>query len=372
MKNPLLLRVKYLIALLLLAVPHVFGAMFQNPIITAGADPTCIYWNSNYYYMHTDGGLYVRKAPHIVGSNGIGNASGVSVFTPVAPNNQNIWAPELRYINGEWYIYFAAGTTNDPTFLNQRMYCIKANSQDPQGSYTMMGKVYDANADYYAIDGNVLQTSNGSLYFVWSGRASGSLGDQNLYIAPMSNPWTLSGPRVLLSKPTYFWEGGINEAPTFVTHNGVINLVYSANGGSTDNYCLGLLANSDGNVLNPGSWVKNSTSILKTYLGSDGAVYAPGSCTFTKSVDGAQDWIIFHTAQYHNAGWNREVHAQSFTWTPGFNTPSLGHPFPNAEPLAVPSGEAMVPATTSREAHLRLQDRTDEHQNYSPLHANFN
>lgn len=323
-------------------VASVFGAVFQNPIISNGADPTCVYWHSNCYYMDTDGGLNVRKAPHLVGTNGVGNAPSVAVFTPPAPHDQNIWAPELKYIDGEWYIYYAAGTTNDPEFLSQRMYCLKANSRDPQGSYTMMGRIYEPDADYYAIDGNVLQMSNGSLYFVWSGRATNRVAHQNIYIARMSNPWTISGPRVMLTQPTYPWEDGVNEAPTFVTHNGVINLVYSAYGGDSDVYCLGLLANRDGNVMNPRSWVKSSTPIFKTYIGQDGSVYSPGSCTFTKSVDGKQDWIVFHTAQYKGAGWNREIHTQRFTWTTN-DTPDLGHPFPDAYLLAVPSGEASAP-----------------------------
>ncbi|MGH8023225.1 MAG: LamG-like jellyroll fold domain-containing protein, partial [Limisphaerales bacterium] len=41
----------------------------------------------------------------------------------------------------------------------------------------------------------------------------------------------------------------------------------------------------------------------------------------------------------------REVHAQQFTWTPGYNTPDLGYPVPDGVSLAVPSGEGMTSLT---------------------------
>ena len=44
-------------------------------------------------------------------------------------------------------------------------------------------------------DGAVIQKDDGSLYFVWSGWPGTTDGQQNLYIAPMSNPYTISGER---------------------------------------------------------------------------------------------------------------------------------------------------------------------------------
>ena len=54
---------------------------------------------------------------------------------------------------------------------------------------------------------------NGSLYLLFAARVDS---EQRIYIAPMSNPWTLSGNRVLLSAPTYSWEKetrSINQGP---------------------------------------------------------------------------------------------------------------------------------------------------------------
>src|SRR5262245_26058989 len=131
---------------LCLMASRALAETFHNPILV-GADPSCQAYNGYYYYMHTDGGLNVRRASQIAGTGGLGTSASVSVFTPPAPYDQGIIAPELKYINGEWYIYYSAGTLNDPGDISHRMFCLKANTANPQGSYTFMGKVYDPAMD---------------------------------------------------------------------------------------------------------------------------------------------------------------------------------------------------------------------------------
>ena len=81
----------------------------------------------------------------------------------------------------------------------------------------------------------MLQATNGSLYFIWSGWPGKTDGLQNLYIAPMSNPWTLSGPRVLLSTPDLPWESWIQEGPVALQRGGKAFVIYAANLSWTDN-----------------------------------------------------------------------------------------------------------------------------------------
>lgn len=52
------------------------------------------------------------------------------------------------------------------------------------------------------IDGTVFSYNN-ELYFVWSGWEGNTNIRQNIYIAHMSNPWTIDGSRVELSRPEY-------------------------------------------------------------------------------------------------------------------------------------------------------------------------
>jgi GH43 family beta-xylosidase len=331
--------------LLCLFAGRTWGETFHNPILV-GADPSCQAYNGYYYFMHTDGGLNVRRTAQIAGTGGLGIATAVSVFSPAAPYDQGIIAPEIKYINGNWYIYYSAGTVNDSGDISHRMFCLRANTADPQGSYTLMGKVYDPGNDLWAIDGNVLQKEDGSLYFVWCGRSANVIGPNRIYIAPMSNPWTINGPRILISNPTYSWENGINEAPTFINRNGKIFLLFSANCSCADNYCLGQLVNTNGNVLNPGAWVKKTVPIFQSYSGADGAVYAPGSCIFTKSPNQVEDWIIYHTARFQGSGFNREIHAQKFTWNVD-DSPNLGHPIPTGVAITVPFADIIIDNTNA-------------------------
>jgi GH43 family beta-xylosidase len=206
-----------------------------------------------------------------------------------------------------------------------------------------VGKVCDNTTDCWAIDGTVLEATNGALYFIWSGWPGAVNVQQNLYIAPMSNPTTISGPRVLLSTPQLTWESNIQEGPEVLQRNGKVFLVYAANQSWTDNECLGMLVNSDGNYLNPASWTKMSQPVFQTISNVTGAVYGPGHCSFTQSLDGTEDWIFYHAAQYRSAGWTRNIRMQRFTWDEN-GCPNFGLPIPAGVVIADPSGDDFTPA----------------------------
>jgi len=115
-------------------------------------------------------------------------------------------------------------------------------------------------------------------------------------------------------------------------------LVYAANKSWTDNECIGLLVNTDGNYLNPASWTKQPQPIFSTYVGPDGAVYGPGHCSFTQSLDGTEDWIFYHAAKSSGAGWDRNVRMQRISWAAN-GYPVLGRPVPAGILLDGPSGD---------------------------------
>ncbi len=312
---------------------------FTNPIIADGADPFLVYQDGYYYLTVTTGGnVRVRRSTQLAGTNGLSFVSPTTVFTPPAPNNKDVWAPEMHFLQGKAYIYYAA---DDGTNANHRMYVAEQVGTTLNFSYK--GKIYDATTDRWAIDGTVLEATNGSLYFIWSGWPGTTDGLQNLYIAPMSNPWTISGPRVLLSTPKLSWESWIQEGPEVLQRNGKTFVIYASNLSWTDNECLGMLVNTNGNYLDTNSWVKMSQPVFKTYTGPSGAVYGPGHCGFGKSLDGTEDWIIYHAAKYSGAGWDRNVRMQKFTWSANGN-PNFGTPTPEGVNIPSPSGDDYMPA----------------------------
>ena len=317
----------------------VFGGTFTNPIISDGADPWVVFQDGYYYFTDTTGsGVYVRRATQLAGTNGIAAAAQVKVFSPPAPFNLDVWAPEIHVIQGVAYLYYAADDGNN---ANHREFAAQQVGQTSKFAY--LGKVYDPTTDCWAIDGTVLEAANGSLYFIWSGWPGTNNVIQNLYIAPMSNPWTISGPRVLLSTPQLAWESWIQEGPEVLQRNGTVFVIYSANESWTDNECLGMLVNSDGNYLNPASWAKLPQPVLKTVTGPNGSVYGPGGSTFTQSLDGTEGWILYHAATNSGAGWNRSIRMQRFTWDAN-GYPDFGQPVPAGVVLADPSGDDYTPA----------------------------
>lgn len=329
-----------LMAVMLLVVVIPMGSVqaastvnnFYNVIMQDGADPWVYKHTDNYYYFTktTGGDVTIWKSKTLTG---IDAAEETRV---VQTGCCGIWAPEIHYINNAWYIYYAKDDGNN---INHRMYVMENTNADPmQGNWVYKGQITDS-SNKWAIDGTVLN-NGGSMYFIWSGWPDGSDGQQNLYIAHMSNPWTIDSARTLISTPTNSWETNqypnVNEGPQVIIRNGVINLVYSASGSWSNDYCLGLItAGTGSSLLQASSWTKRSQPIFQSANG----LYGPGHHSFTKSPDGTEDWILYHTAKFNGAGWNREIRAQKFTWNID-NTPNLGAPVNPNTPIAAPSGES--------------------------------
>nr|WP_256711207.1 family 43 glycosylhydrolase [Paenibacillus sp. FSL H7-0331] len=313
---------------------------FYNVIMQTGADPWVYKHTDGYYYnvFANSSGIMIRRAKTITGIEA-GERS--LAWTPVKGTmySSNVWAPEMHYLKdtdgkSKWYIYFAA---DNGTNANHRMYVLENASENPlTGTWEFKGKITDS-TDRWAIDGTVL-TVNEKHYFIWSGWEETDGSFQNLYIAQMSDPRTISSERVLLSTSEHDWESSparINEGPQVTIKGDTINLVYSANGSWTDSYCLGLITAKTGDdLMNPGSWVKKDMPIFSSANG----VYGPGHHSIVTSPDGTEDWIIYHAARWQGSGWTRKVHTQKFTWNAD-NTPNLGKPTDPNTPIAKPSGE---------------------------------
>ncbi len=315
---------------------------FKNPLLPKGQDPSVVYHDKFYYLVQSDaGGLSIRKAANLTE---LGGAPKVTIYTPPPgqPFSYDLWAPELVYLNGGWYIYVAADDGPGHNAAH-RLYVLQAQSADPQGAWTLKGKIYqDTPTDKWAIDGSVF-TYNDQLYMVWSGWP-GDTGDfpQALYIAPMSDPLTISGVRHQIAIPDQPWEqsvAAIEEGPEAFIHNGQLSIIYSADASWTVAYKLGMLNLTGSDPLDAKAWTK-SGPVFKPYSGKDGEVYGPGHNSMpVPSPDGSEDWLVYHTIATATGSWqDRDVRIQRFTWNAD-NTPNFNHPIPAAVGQAVPSGQ---------------------------------
>lgn len=324
-------------------VQPVKDSTFTNPLLPSGPDPWVVQKDSFYYYTHTSGDrirIWYTKAMSQL-KNAPDKLAWLKPST--GPNAHNIWAPELHYLDGKWYIYYTAGSS--PDLSTQRTFVLENTSQDPvQGTWVDRGKLADPAADFFAIDATILDHIN-KRYLIWSGHPSASDNKQNLYIAQLSNPYTLSTSRTLISSPTYSWETvgappAVNEGPEILKNaSGKVFMIYSASGCWTDEYALGMLTLKDGgDPLNAADWIKHPTPVFTKKPSAN--AYGPGHNSFFKSKDGKENWILYHANPNPGQGCGdaRNPRMQQFTWNAD-GTPNFGEPVPINTKLKKPSGE---------------------------------
>ena len=303
-----------------------------NPVAPEGHDPWVIQKDGTYYYLYShEGSIWLHQHNQLQDAV---QFAGQIIWTP--PKNteysEEIWAPEIFFIDGYWYVYFAA---DDGDNANHRMFVLKSKTANPFSEYEFVGKLADV-SDKWAIDGTVLQHQE-KLYFIWSGWEGNENVQQNIYIAEMDSPTSIASHRVLISKPEYPWEKVgtplVNEGPqTLKNAAGDVFIIYSASGSWTDSYALGQLRLSGSDPLVAESWDKHPEAVFA----STDKVFSPGHASFTKSPDGTEDWIVYHTAKFKGAGWNRDINMKEFTWDSQGN-PIFGQPTEKGLVVPAPS-----------------------------------
>lgn len=344
-------KLKYKLSLSLLVIAAfatgAFAQTFTNPLLPSGADPWSIHKDGYYYYMHTlQDSLVIWKTKNLAD---LATAERKTIFVPPAGTmySKELWAPEIHFINNKWYVYFAA---DDGKNKNHRMYVLENASVDPlKGNWVFKGKISDK-TDKWAIDGSVF-LHNKQLYMTWAGWEGDVNGKQEIYLARMKNPWTISSERVKISSPTLDWElhgdlndpvnpphVAVNEGPQILKNKDKLFMIYSASGCWTDYYALGMLTFTGKDIMDPKAWTKSLQPVFKQ--DPENGVYAPGHNSFFKSPDGKEDWILYHANSEPGQGCGgfRSPRAQKFTWNAD-GSPNFGRPLKTGEPLAIPSAK---------------------------------
>jgi len=303
---------------------------FQNPILQPpSADPWIILHENVYYFCESTGrSIRIRKTKDFTQ---LEEAQPHTVWKAPeeGPYSQNVWAPELYFLEGKWYIYFAA---DDGQNENHRMYVLQSKSDCPLGPYEMKGKLQTQG---WAIDGTIWQREDKN-YFIWSGWPVDYDVQQNLYIAPMKNPWTLKTPRHLIAEPTQPYERQthlICEGPVVLEKKDRTFLFYSGSASWTKDYCIAYMELTGEDPLHKESWRKKGV-----FMKTNPPVYGPGHNCFTTSPDGKEIWILFHAKKTPEPEWeDRQVHTQKMSFDHK-GTPLPMKPYPPEKDLSPPSG----------------------------------
>ncbi|WYZ46736.1 hypothetical protein EsH8_IX_000961 [Colletotrichum jinshuiense] len=238
---------------------------------------------------------------------------------PGSPWSVNIWAPELHYLQGRWYIY-TCGAPPGVGNPGHRTTVLRSSSHDPMDpdAWEFLGPLRGM-PDHWSIDATVFSPDGGrSLYCCWSGWPLGDHSDtqQDLFLIKLASPEeAVADTLVCISRAEQPWERpdggrrGVNEGPTWVDIPGAFRgIIYSADGSWTSDYKLGLLPLVGHNPLDPESWAKRSTPLLVSHKRCGGP-YGPGHASFLPNpVDRSRVYCIYHATANYGEGWaNRKA-----------------------------------------------------------------
>lgn len=272
---------------------------YNEPWILQRADPFICRHNGKYYFTASVPAydrIILRSADTLAG---IADAEEVTIWEKHASGimSAHIWAPELHYLDGKWYIYFAGGEKED--IWKIRPYVLEGADENPvAGTWKELGMMQCADEDEFSFRGFSLDATifenRGKQYYVWAEKVGVGRQISNLYIAEMETPNKLKTVQVLLTTPDYDWERvgfWVNEGPAVIKRNGKIFLTYSASETGTP-YCMGMLtANEDSDLLDPLSWKKERYPVLQSDASLE--IYGPGHNSFTVDEEG-NDILVYH------------------------------------------------------------------------------
>ena len=319
---------------------EIYGVTTRNPLIAQRADPFITLPHRGRYYFTGSVPEYDRLV--IRGASTIGGlrtAEESVVWRRPATGKMggHIWAPELHRIDGRWYIYFAAGDSDD--VFRIRMYVLESSRADPAdpAGWTLKGQIV-TEWESFSLDATTF-AHRGRRYLVWAQSEPEIAVNTSLYIAEMSSPWALKTKPTRIATPTKSWEiqgFRVNEGPAVLIRNGRVFMTFSAS--ATDaRYCLGLLtADARADLLKNASWTKSPDPVFVTNVETQR--YGPGHNSFTVAEDGRTDVLVYHARDYRDITGdplydpNRHTRVQRLYWHPD-GTPLFGVPVGAGGPI---------------------------------------
>ena len=317
---------------------------WPNPLVKQRADPQVLLAADGWYYLTATVPEYNRielRRAHTIAELPLAEPKAIWSKHATGTMAANIWAPEIHFIAGKWYLYFSAGRTDDSWAI--RIYVLDNSSANPlEGEWIERGQI-NTGWESFALDATTFE-HRGRQYLAWC-QFDPKLGKgTNIYLAPMANPTTLAGPAVMLSRPEFSWERvryPVNEGPAFLAKKNRVFLTYSASGTGAE-YCLGLLsAAADADLLDPKSWNKSPVPVFQT--SEVHGIFGPGHNSFTTTPDGATDLLVYHARNYRDIVGdplhdpNRHIRMQVIQWKAD-GSPDFGEPL--AETKSTPAIDA--------------------------------
>ena len=284
---------------------------YSEPFITERADPFITDGDDGYYYFtasypafgNADNGydrIILRRSNTV---SGLADAEEKTIWMAHSGGimSKHIWAPEMHRINNIWYMFFAAGSSENVWAI--RPYVLKCSGDPYTGTWTECGQMKAAPGDTESFAGFSLDMTyfenNGKHYVIWAEIK----GDSSIFMAEINpdEPYQLISKPVMLTRPEYSWEkvnNRVNEGASVIKTDSKVYVFFSASGTGSE-YCVGRLeADINSNLMNPSSWRKLSSPVLAT---SDlNGPSGPGHNSFVTDENG-DILIVYHARPVSHA-----------------------------------------------------------------------
>lgn len=305
---------------------------WPNPLVKERADPFLLRHSDGWYYFTGTVPEYdrieLRRAKTL---KELPTAESKTIWRKHSTGamGSHIWAPELHFIEGKWYIYFAAGGAEHVWDI--RIYVLENAAANPlEGTWAEKGQL-NTGWESFALDATTFEAS-GKRYLCWAQKDPAIEGNTNLYLALMNGPTSLVGKAVRITKPDLPWERvryKVNEGPAALAKNGKVFIAYSASGTGAE-YCMGLLtADIRSDLLDPRSWAKSPEPVFKT--SEENGIFGPGHNSFALAEDAKTVLLVYHARNYREIVGdplrdpNRHARVQVLAWKPD-GSPDFGVP----------------------------------------------
>lgn len=278
------------------------------PLVEQRADPFVYRHTDGYYYftgsVPTYDRIELRRSKTLAG---LKDAETVDVWHKHTTGlmSRHIWAPEIHYLDGKWYVYFAGSEEGDIWKL--RPYVLECTGQDPlKDQWIELGQMQAADGDNksftdFSLDATIFE-NQGKRYFCWAEKTGGQFAASNLYLAEMESPIKLKTVQFMLTTPDYDWERigfWVNEGPAVIKNGGKVYITFSASATGAC-YCMGLMkADEQSDLLDRNSWQKSRYPVLATDY--DKKIFGPGHNCFTVADDGVTPLCVYHARDYEQA-----------------------------------------------------------------------
>ncbi len=279
-----------------------FGSEVVNPVLDVPGvdqgDPAILRFQGLYYLYHSG-----RDCVRVYQSKNLVDWTEAGVALVASPQADHwaqidLWAPEVIYSNGIFYLYVAGAEKKEGKADDEKRRIGVATSTSPIGPFQFADRPL---VEEWSIDAHPFKDADGAYHMFYNIRDETTRGPEGVIgcgnvVDKMVSLTELAGQPAFVCKPEFPWEGSLekdwywNEGPFTIKRLGVYYQMYSGGCFYQPTYHL---AYATSKAIG-GPWVKWPNGVSVPILRSNKEVWGPGHHVVTKGPNGVQDYVVYH------------------------------------------------------------------------------